>query len=117
MPLGIARLNTLSLETTHPAIGVSAAAATGLAMVDPNGDYVLEDESYSAGESAVDTMTFAFWMRFDASATSGEKYIFKFNKARHRFLHCTITVQVVDRSVPTDLSALVHWSVVLGNLI
>ena len=80
MPLGIARLNTLSLETTHPAIGVSAAAATGLAMVDPNGDYVLEDESYSAGESAVDTMTFAFWMRFDASATSGEKYIFKFEQ-------------------------------------
>lgn len=70
MPLGASRLNTLSRVQ-------AAAGASGIPAVDPNLSYFLTDTSYAAQASATDAVTFAFWMRMDSTATSGEQTIFR----------------------------------------
>lgn len=69
MPLGASRINTLSR--------VLATGPTGLAATDPNLSFFLTDTSYAAQASATNSVTLAFWMRMDSTASTGEQTVFR----------------------------------------
>ena len=69
MPLGASRINTLSK--------VLATGPSGLAATDPNLSFFLTDTSYAAQSAATNSITLAFWMRMDTTASTGEQTVFR----------------------------------------